>query len=135
MLRGYQSIRTSAFYVSESSCNVYFHSNYGFQGSRRLCNSSSVHPPQVNKSTVDQLEELAPPGWRISKIWSKPKSLTTRDKLKVIFTADTATGQKGEILWVTKGLARNYYFPRNEAVFATTSNLAKYKDLIEVSMK
>lgn len=53
--------------------------------------------------------------------------------MKVIFVKDTDVGQKGEIGWIKKGYARNYFFPRKEAVPATQKNLDLYKELVEVS--
>ena len=97
-----------------------------------MANSRSLSTAAPQSVTDAELEELAPPGWRVSKMWRKPKSVTTKHDMHVIFLQDTPSGKKGEVLWVNKGLARNFYFPRHEAVFATSTNLEKYQDLIEV---
>ena len=70
---------------------------------------------------------------RKSRICPRAQSLATKQKLQVIFLKQTDVGQPGEVLWVRKGLARNYFLPRKEAVFATPTNLEKHKQLIAVS--
>merc|ERR1712137_396995 len=92
-----------------------------------VANSRSLSTAAPQSVTDAELEELAPPGWRVSKMWRKPKSVTTKHDMHVIFLQDTPSGKKGEVLWVNKGLARNFYFPRHEAVFATSTNLKKYQ--------
>ena len=88
---------------------------------------------QVPKAITDaELEAVAPPNWRASKLWCRPISLTKKDALCVLFLENTPSGQSGQILWINKGLARNFYFPRKEAIFATASNVAKHATLIEV---